>query len=252
MFFSIILIILIFIVFKNQKTEGIKEESKKKTAVCLSWLLLYFLLSMISCAFNINIISETSNWLFLVLFPLLLMAGFRKENVIKTLKETGLKRFNNKTVLRILLVCILYMGCIILVFSLSEDTPDILTIALKMSVKFPVFFFLMVITAAFTEEFFFRGMIQRLLMDSLKRPYTAILLTSILFGLYHFPFAFYLWDETAGSAVDSLKTILTDQAVTGYALGLIYYKSNRNLWSSIILHAVTNAAIMALGMALSG
>lgn len=35
-----------------------------------------FLLSMISCAFNINIISETSNWLFLVLFPLLLMAGF--------------------------------------------------------------------------------------------------------------------------------------------------------------------------------
>ena len=214
-------------VIYRRKTEGIKEESKKKTAVCLSWLLIYFLLSMISCAFNINIISETSNWLFLVLFPLLIMAGFRKENVIKTLKETGLKRFNNKTVLRILLVCILYMGCIILVFSLREDTPDILTIALKMSVKFPVFFFLMVITAAFTEEFFFRGMIQRLLMDSLKRPYTAILPYHFFFGLYHFPFAFYLWDETAGSAVDSLKTILTDQAVT-------------------------NAAIMALGMALSG
>lgn len=88
--------------------------------------------------------------------------------------------------------------------------------------------------------------------NSLKQPYIAIVFTSILFGLYHFPFAYYLWEQTAGSVVDSLKAILVEQAVTGCALGLMYYKSSNNLWSSAVLHAFVNASIMAFGTVLPG
>lgn len=206
---------------------------------------------MISCALHINIINEATNWLFLVLFPVLFIAVLRKESVIGILGETGLKRFDPGNAIRTLLVCILYTGVILLVFSLSDQASDILTSIPKILAKLPVYFCIMLLTAAFTEEFFFRGILQRYLINALKRPYTAILFASILFGLYHFPFAFYLWDETSGNILHSLSAIMINQAVTGYAFGFIYYKSNKNLWSSIILHAFTNAAIMSLSVALS-
>lgn len=248
MFFSILLIIFIFILFRKQTIDNINEEPKKELLFCLAWLLFYIVLSMVSCAIHINLINEAANWLFLVLFPLFITGWLKKENLVTTLKKTGLIRFNKKTLLKTLIVCILYQGTIILIFSLGGGAPDLFKNILS---KFPKLFCIMIFTAAFTEEFFFRGILQRTMVRSLKRPYIAILLTSILFGLYHYPFAFYLWDETAGSIANSLKTILTEQAVSGFALGLIYYKSNETLWSSIILHAFINAAIMSLGTALS-
>ncbi len=106
----------------------------------------------------------------------------------------------------------------------------------------------MILTAGFTEEFFFRGILQRCLMNTLKRPCMAILITSILFGLYHFPFAFYLWEGVSGNVINSLKMIMTEHVAAGVAFGLLYDKSNQNLWSSILLHSLSNAVIMALGV----
>lgn len=73
-------------------------------------------------------------------------------------------------------------------------------------------------------------------------------ITSILFGICHFPFAFYLWEDVSGNAINSLKMIMTEHVVAGVAFGLLYDKSNQNLWSSILLHSLSNAAIMALGV----
>jgi len=207
---------------------------------------------MISSAFDINIINEATNWLFLVLFPLLIMAALRKEKVTNAIKEIGLKRMDKGIILKTLLVCILYVSVIIVLISLSDEAVNLNVNVFanipKILAKFPVYFCLMALTAGFTEEFFFRGIIQSNMMNALKQPYVSILLASILFGLYHFPFAFYLWEETAGNAANSLKEIMLNQTVAGYALGLIYYKSNKNLWSSIILHAASNAVIMSLSV----
>ena len=114
MFFSVILILLIAIVFRKQKmaetgqqksdeTEYLSK-NKKELIFGMAWYIFYFMLSYISCAFQVDIISELSNWLFLVLFPLLIIAVFRKEKIIQTLKESGLRHFDRKTVLRILLI----------------------------------------------------------------------------------------------------------------------------------------------------
>jgi len=247
--------VLILVIFRKQKAEYSDEGSKTEIIFSLSWYLLYLALTMISNAFHINIINEVTNWLFLVLIPLLILAvlkkGKFKEVFQETLREIGLKRIDKKTGFRTLLVCMLYMGILVLVFSLGDEKLVITNIP-KMFVRLPIFMCLMLLTAGFTEEFFFRGIVQRCMANSLKQPYIAIVFTSILFGIYHFPFAYYLWEQTAGSVVNSLKAILVEQAVTGCALGLMYYKSSNNLWSSAVLHAFVNASIMAFGTVLPG
>ncbi len=254
-FFTIIVIILTFVIFRKQKIEFVEEPEtgyKRELIFCLLWFLLYIILAMLSCAFNIDIINDVTNWLFLVLFPLLILTKLRKEKLIQTLKEIGLKRMDKNTLIKVLLVYILYIGVIILVFSLGEETASILSNIPEILVKFLIYFCLMIFTAGFTEEFFFRGIIQRCLINLLKKPYIAILVSSILFALYHFPFAFYLWDGTAGNIINSLKMIMTEHLVAGFALGLIYYKSNKNLWSSIIFHACSNAIIMSFSVIITG
>lgn len=255
MLFAIILMVLILVIFRKQKAEYSDEGSKTEIIFSFSWYLLYFALAMISNAFHINIINEVTNWLFFVLLPLLILARLKKgkfkEAFQETLREIGLKRIDKETGFRTLLVCMLYMGILVFVFSLSDEKPVITDIP-KMLVRLPIFMCLMLLTAGFTEEFFFRGIVQRCVANSLKQPYIAIVFTSILFGLYHFPFAYYLWEQTAGSVVNSLKAILVEQAVTGCALGLMYYKSSNNLWSSAVLHAFVNASIMAFGTVLPG
>lgn len=159
--FSIVLMVLILITFRKQKIEYTKEGTKTELIVCISWYVLYFILVMTDNAFQTDIINEVTNWLFLFLFPLLIIAGFRKEKLTETLGEIGLKRMD------------------------------------RIMAKFPVYFCLMILTAGFTEEVFFRGIVQRCMLNTWKRPYMAILSASVLFGLYHFPFAFYLWDSTA-------------------------------------------------------
>lgn len=250
-FFSIILMVLIFMVFRKQKAVYAGEGAKTEIIFSLSWYLLYFALAMISIAYKINIINEAANWLFLVLLPLLILVWLKRGKFKETLREIGLRRIDKKTGINMFLVCILYMAVLVFAFSLG-DNKLVMADLPKMFIRLPVFFGVMFLTAGFTEEFFFRGIVQRCVANLLKRPYIAIVFTSVLFGLYHFPFAYYLWDQTAGSVVDSLKAILTEQAVTGCALGLIYHKSNKNLWSSIILHAFINASIMAIGTVLPG
>ena len=164
MLFAIILMVLILVIFRKQKAEYSDEGSKTEIIFSFSWYLLYFALAMISNAFHINIINEVTNWLFLVLLPLLILARLKKgkfkEAFQETLREIGLKRIDKETGFRTLLVCMLYMGIQVFVFSLSDEKPVITDIP-KMLVRLPIFMCLMLLTAGFTEEFFFRGIVQR-------------------------------------------------------------------------------------------
>lgn len=247
MVFAVILSVLILLVFRNQREESAKA-SKNEKELCmlwLQWMLLCFILATVSSKFEIKILNKVVNWLLLAGFPFLIISGFEKEKAINNLKEIGFKRADHKTVFRMLLIC--FLSVILLAFCLGKETPPSFKSISEMLKRFPISLCLTVIAEAFTEEFFFRGILQRCLCKSLKRPYIAILLSSAIFGLYHFPFAYDLWDHTAGSIINVLKTVVTEQAVFGCAYGLLYYKSNQNLWSSIGLHAFSSAIFLSLG-----
>jgi uncharacterized protein len=79
---------------------------------------------------------------------------------------------------------------------------------------------------AFGEEFFFRGVLQRLATQATNRPWLSLVLTNILFGAVHLPFrAFPNWRFA----------ILA--AIAGIFYGLAFHRAN-SLRAAMVSHAL--------------
>lgn len=90
------------------------------------------------------------------------------------------------------------------------------------------------ILPAIFEELFFRGALQNLLINWLKNPHVAILVTSFLFSIIHFSYYGFL-----------------PRMALGLILGYIFYYS-KNIWLSILAHFINNGiAITAMYYATS-
>lgn len=76
---------------------------------------------------------------------------------------------------------------------------------------------------AIVEEFFFRGVLQRLFIQILKRPWAGIILTGIIFSAIHGQFLGFL-----------------PRAALGIVLGALFWYSG-SLWPGILAHFVNNA-----------
>ncbi len=83
--------------------------------------------------------------------------------------------------------------------------------------------FLIALLPAVFEETFFRGGLQNLLTRILKKPWVAILITSLIFSVIHLSYYGFL-----------------ARVCLGVVLGLIFYFS-RSLWLSIAAHFFNNA-----------
>jgi membrane protease YdiL (CAAX protease family) len=89
--------------------------------------------------------------------------------------------------------------------------------------------------AALCEEIVFRGfllnVLHRLSGESNWGQWVAILISSTLFGVVHF--------------YQGLSGILLT-GIIGFALAVIYFKMNRNLWVCIILHGLIDTTSLTL------
>lgn len=83
--------------------------------------------------------------------------------------------------------------------------------------------FIMALLPAIAEELFFRGALQKTLLRLSGKPWLAILISSLIFGLLHGTFF-------------KLLPIFT----LGLLLGTVYYVT-RNLWYTITIHFLNNA-----------
>jgi membrane protease YdiL (CAAX protease family) len=82
---------------------------------------------------------------------------------------------------------------------------------------------LIAIVPAIAEEFFFRGVMQRLLIQMLhKAPWVAIIITALIFSAIHMEWLDFI-----------------PRVILGFLLGAIYYLSG-NLWLPIIGHFLNN------------
>lgn len=86
-----------------------------------------------------------------------------------------------------------------------------------------VMLFIIAVLPAIGEELFFRGVIQRLFVQITKRPWTGIIITSIIFSAAHFQFLGFI-----------------PRVVLGIVLGALYWYSG-SLWPGIIAHFINNA-----------
>lgn len=82
--------------------------------------------------------------------------------------------------------------------------------------------------AGIGEEFFFRGVLQRLFIRLTKNPWAGIILTAILFSGFHLQFFGFL-----------------PRLFLGILLGALYWYSG-SLWTAILAHFVYDALIIVL------
>lgn len=189
--------------------------------------------------------SELGHWISLVLLPLVLV-GFlnrgREAPLPSALATFGLRRGHLRRGLWLTLVLGIFLG-LFQVF-LSRSGPAALEAFRTGTALYllPLAFVLMLATAGFTEEFFFRGFLQTRLEGLLRSRAGGLISTSVLFGVYHLPYAYFNpnW-PSAGDWGAAWAAALGQGIPGGLVLGGLFLYSGRNLVACIVLHALVNA-----------
>jgi len=98
---------------------------------------------------------------------------------------------------------------------------------------------------AVTEEFFFRAVLLERIAQLMKSEAGGIVVTAILNGVYHLPFAYFLpsW-PTHGNLMWAISVVVTEQALGAIMKGIIWIKT-RNLASTILIHALQDALLFS-------
>jgi membrane protease YdiL (CAAX protease family) len=127
---------------------------------------------------------------------------------------------------------------------LSRNSGEILNLfsSGKAFYLFPLSVVLMLFTAGTTEEFFFRGVLQTRLQMRLRSNIAAIAVTSVLFGLYHLPYAYLnpRW-PSHGNWPEALGAAFGQGVPMGLILGFIYARTKNNLVACALVHALINS-----------
>lgn len=209
------------------------------------WYGLVILLAVITLANGLELVNGFTNWFFLVLMPLGLVQLTRRDGpaLRDTLRSVGFTRANMKAGIQL---AILIMPLSLpLLYAVGEQQRAaiqmIFATPLQATLSFLVSFILAFFTAGFVEEFFFRGILQSRLAGSLGSEWRGLLIASLLFGLIHLPMYFFSsFEPTHGNLVWSLTSAITEPAMVGILLGVIWLKTH-NLMGPILLHAFIDA-----------
>ena len=190
--------------------------------------------------------SDLLHWVSLVIVPLALIFLLEpgpdgKRSLSAALASVGLRRGNLATGLGWALVLGLAISTLAaLASNRRPEVWDVLT-SMRALYMLPAAFLLLLLTAAFTEEFFFRGVLQARLTDWTRSRVAGVLITALLFGIYHIPYAFLepAW-PSYGDLGAATRVALWEGGLGGLILGTVFVFAKRNLVASILVHACIN------------
>ncbi|MEK6255354.1 MAG: CPBP family intramembrane metalloprotease [Gemmatimonadales bacterium] len=222
----------------DRTTDGI---TTRESIAALAYFALYLAFSFWSPG------SEMRNYLTLVAGPLCLVVILRASDPLNrrpspVLASFGLRRGN----LRTGLLWALVLGLLIGMFQLTQRSagPELWELIRtgKALYLFPLAAAFGLLTAGFTEEFFFRGFLQTRIERLTGSAWIAVLIVTVAFGLYHVPFAYLNpnW-PTAGDFPAALRLGMVEGGLGGVILGAAYVFWKRNLLACIVLHGMIDA-----------
>jgi membrane protease YdiL (CAAX protease family) len=112
----------------------------------------------------------------------------------------------------------------------------------RVFVALPVALLAMMLTAGFTEEFFFRGFLQTRLTVLTRSRIAGVLISAVLFGVYHLPYAYLNpnW-SSHGDLGAAFASAMGQGGIGGLVLGTLYALTRGNLIACIIVHSSINA-----------
>lgn len=189
--------------------------------------------------------NELMHWVTLVSVPFigLYLLQRRKMSAFplqRTLATVGLRRENLRSGLH--WAVLLGLGLSALQLAVSRRSGEILQIfqSGRFLFLFPITLLIMLLTAGFTEEFFFRGVVQTRLASRLNSNFWAVAATSVLFSVYHLPYAYLnpRW-PSHGNLPAAVNSALVVGGFGGVILGTVYART-RNLVACVVVHALIN------------
>jgi membrane protease YdiL (CAAX protease family) len=203
----------------------------------------YFFIYLASLFVSLE--SEATHWITLVCLPLLIAFGFGRPGRSRgeILRTFGLRRFGWRKGVG----WAIGLGLLVTILQVAAFQHRDEILALIRSGRalwlYPLTLVLMLGMAGFTEEFFFRGFLQTRLEALTRSSWLAIVIASVLFSLYHVPYAFLNpnW-PSAGDWGLAFRAAFANGLVGGVVLGTLYVRSGRNLVPCILLHSMINAA----------
>lgn len=189
--------------------------------------------------------SEIVHWLTLVLLPATLLSFYQRHvwnqwSLRATLGTVGLKRGQLSRGLAWAIPLGLAVSLIVqLLLSRNAETFRELISTGRAFYLAPLVFVLLLLTTGVTEEFFFRGVLQTRLAVAFRSKVVGVLATSILFGLYHVPYAYLNpnW-PSHGDLGAALQAGLANGFLGGVVLGGVYVLAGGNLIAPIVVHAL--------------
>lgn len=220
--------------------------------LALEWFSAFFVASMVTHDSSI-FGNEGNKWIWFVILP---VSGiWLVERSHRSFKETflsvGIKLQGIDKALLLGLLAFILM-CPVIIVSLSptqtDKLQDLMNYPMKLAVMIPVGFVLMLVTAGFTEEVFFRGILQARLSRWLENDIRGCLLAAFLFGIYHLPYAFFdvSW-PTYGNWLWAVTAVITEQMVAGLLLGILWMRTH-NLAASVLCHTLINTIAILTSM----
>lgn len=240
---TILAVILVVFLTGKQGTEILEiPRPSVECRIVAGWYICLVVLSTIFRGEGI-LANEFAKWLWFVIIPLIFLWVVRRrsDNTATLLKSVGLRRQNlGRGLLTGFLAFLVLLPFMIMSMPSSqlERLHGIIHEPFKAIILILICFILALATAGFTEEMFFRGMIQSRLAQVFKSEMRSCLLTAFLFGVYHLPYAYFLssW-PTHGNLLWAVASVLTEQMIAGVILGVLWARTH-NLAASVLLHAL--------------
>jgi membrane protease YdiL (CAAX protease family) len=238
---------ILFVLFLSRKDSLQPVDIKKPYVECwiiLGWYISFMLFSTIWKGEGI-LANEFGKWLWFVIIPFILLLVVRgpQTDIIAVLRSVGFHRHRlGKAVLLGFLAFIFMIPFAVWSFSAAQQQKllEIFQKPLNLLIVVPISFILAFITAGFTEEVFFRGIIQSRLAKVIGSEMHSCILVAFLFGIYHLPYAYFSpsW-PTHGNIVWAISSVLTEQMVTGLLLGVLWLRT-RNIAAPILFHSLVD------------
>lgn len=189
--------------------------------------------------------NELAHWLTLVLLPLVLLCLHQRRawndwSLRATLGTVGLRR--GQLGRGLLWAIPLGLGVSLAAqLLLSRNAEVFLELVASGRALYlaPIAFLFLLLTTGVTEEFFFRGILQTRLTAAFRSNVLGVIVASILFGLYHVPYAYLNpnW-PSYGDLAGALQAGLFNGILGGVVLGVVYVMARGNLVAAIIVHAL--------------
>lgn len=191
--------------------------------------------------------NEFLHWLSLVIIPAILLYAIQRRSspldwsLRNTLATVGILKSNMKNGILLAIVLGLAFGALQLLFSDTKLDIWRQISSGKILFTFPLALFFMMITAGFTEEFFFRGVLQTRFVRATNSRLFGVAAASIMFGLYHLPYAYLNpnW-PSYGDLTAALGTAMSETVLVSILIGWLYERTDHNLLACVVMHSLFN------------